>query len=269
MGEQSQGSDYQAKSSTEESPKENSVSKRTESNMVKSISHYEASAENFLSLIFQPPKIGPVILSPDDLVAAYDAATQSVVAIKRSQYESGTITAPKPFTVPTAAPAAQKTSELIFQVPKIGHVDLSPDDLIAVYDAASQGVILVTRSQYDQGEITQIASAPQKTSDLIFQPPKIGRIDLSPDDLLAVYDAASQGVILVTRQQYDKGEITQIASTPQKTIASTPQKTSDLIFQPPKIGCISLSPDDLLAVYDAPSQGVILVTRQQYDKGEI
>merc|ERR1712002_1328929 len=109
----------------------------------------------------------------------------------------------------------------------------SPDDLLAVYDAASQGVILVTRQQYDKDEITQIASAPQKTiastpqktSDLILQPPKIGSIDLSPDDLLAVYDAASQGVILVTRQQYEKGEITQIASTPQKTIASTPQKT--------------------------------------------
>jgi len=43
--------------------------------------------QSFASLLFQPPKIGPVTLSPDDLVAAYDPATQSVVAVKRSQFK--------------------------------------------------------------------------------------------------------------------------------------------------------------------------------------
>ena len=47
---------------------------------------------------------------------------------------------------------------------------------------------------------------------------------------------------------------------------NAPQKTSDLIFQAPKIGPVKLCPDDLLAVYDPPTQGVILVTRAQYDK---
>jgi len=47
----------------------------------------KADAQNFTSLIFQPPKIGPVVLSPEDLVAVYDPATQSVIAVKRSQYE--------------------------------------------------------------------------------------------------------------------------------------------------------------------------------------
>ena len=47
---------------------------------------------------------------------------------------------------------------------------------------------------------------------------------------------------------------------------SPPQKISDLIFQPPKVGPVQLSPDDLLAVYHPPTQGVILVTRAQYDK---
>ena len=47
---------------------------------------------------------------------------------------------------------------------------------------------------------------------------------------------------------------------------SAPQKTENLIFQAPKIGPVKLCPDDLLAVYDPPTQGVILVTRAQYDK---
>merc|ERR1711990_33573 len=69
--------------------------------------------------------------------------------------------------------------------------------------------------------------ATQKTSDLIFQAPKVGPIKLCPDDLLAVYDAATQGIILVTRKQYDSGEIPSAA--PQSFAASASQRTSDLI----------------------------------------
>ena len=47
------------------------------------------------------------------------------------------------------------------------------------------------------------SAGPQQTSALIFQPPKVGKIDLSPDDLLAVYHPATQGVVLITRKQYD------------------------------------------------------------------
>merc|ERR1712025_698208 len=142
--------------------------------------------------------------------------------------------------------------------PKIGLVKLCPDDLLAVYDPPTQGVILVTRAQYDKGH------APQKTSDLIFQAPKIGKVQLSPNDLLAVYHPPTQGVILVTRSQYEKGDI----SKPAK-VASASQQTSNLIFQAPKIGKVQLCPNDLLAVYHPPTQGVVLVTRSQYDKGDI
>ena len=62
-----------------------------------------------------------------------------------SLFQSGTTAAtPKP------AVAAQKTSDLIFQAPKVGPIKLCPDDLLAVYHPESQGVILVTRKQYDQ-----------------------------------------------------------------------------------------------------------------------
>jgi len=252
-----------------------------------------AEAASFLSLIFQPPKIKAVVLSPDDLVAVYDAATQSVIAVKRSQYESGNFgrsaPAPAPATAPAPAAApsstAQKSRDLIFQPPKVGKIQLCPDDLLAVYEPKSQGVILVTRKQYDQGNISspaavpapKPAAAPQKTSNLIFKAPKIGKIQLCPDDLLAVYHPETQGVILVTRSQYDKGDIstpakiTAIASSAPASApaASGKQQTSSLIFQPPKVGKIELSPDDLLAVYDPATQGVLLITRKQYDAGEI
>jgi len=245
-----------------------------------------AEAASFASLIFQPPKIKAVTLSPDDLVAVYDAATQSVLAVKRSQYESGNFgtSAPAPAAPASkASSAAQKSSDLIFQPPKVGKIQLCPDDLLAVYEPKTQGVILVTRKQYDQGDISspaapaapaaKPAAVPQQTSDLIFQAPKIGKIQLCPDDLLAVYHPETQGVILVTRSQYDKGDI----STPAKIAAvaspapasAAPQQTSALIFQPPKVGKIDLSPDDLLAVYHPATQGVVLITRKQYDAGEM
>jgi len=273
---------------------------------------------NFTNLIFQPPKIGPVELSPEDLVAVYDSATQSTIAVKRSQHEGESTLAPAvaptlapavaptpaPAVTPTPAPAvattpapktsdltflepalsvasapaptvaAQKTSDLIFQAPKVGPIKLCPDDLLAVYDPESQGVILVTRKQYDQGKTSKApvtAASPQSFANLIFQPPKIGPIKLSPDDLLAVYQPELQEVVLVTRKQYDAGEsTTATASVPAPTPAPkvTAQKTSDLIFQAPKVGPIKLCPDDLLAVYDPDSQGVILVTRKQYDQGK-
>merc|ERR1712142_1001428 len=273
---------------------------------------------NFTNLIFQPPKIGPVELSPEDLVAVYDPATQSTIAVKRSQHEGESTLAPAvaptlapavaptpaPAVTPTPAPAvattpapktsdltslepalsvasapaptvaAQKTSDLIFQAPKVGPIKLCPDDLLAVYDPESQGVILVTRKQYDQGKTSKApvtAASPQSFANLIFQPPKIGPIKLSPDDLLAVYQPEIQEVVLVTRKQYDAGEsTTATASVPAPTPAPkvTAQKTSDLIFQAPKVGPIKLCPDDLLAVYDPDSQGVILVTRKQYDQGK-
>merc|ERR1719219_1240643 len=227
----------------------------------------KADAQNFTSLIFQPPKIGPVVLSPEDLVAVYDPATQSVIAVKRSQYESGIFSAPKPVV------SEQRRSDLIFQAPKVGAVKLCPDDLLAVYHAESQGVILVTRKQYDQGDIktpailsAQIAkpavSAPsptQQTANLIFQPPKVGPIKLCPNDLLAVYQPETQEVVLVTRKEYDAGVIP----------PATPKTFSGLIFQPPKVGPIKLCPDDLLAVYQPELQEVVLVTRKQYDAGEI
>jgi len=227
----------------------------------------KADAQNFTSLIFQPPKIGPVVLSPEDLVAVYDPATQSVIAVKRSQYESGIFSAPKPIV------SEQRRSDLIFQAPKVGAVKLCPDDLLAVYHAESQGVILVTRKQYDQGDIktpaklsAQIAkpavSAPsptQQTANLIFQPPKVGPIKLCPNDLLAVYQPESQEVVLVTRKQYDAGVIP----------PATPKTFSGLIFQPPKVGPIKLCPDDLLAVYQPETQEVVLVTRKEYDAGVI
>merc|ERR1712243_354510 len=68
-----------------------------------------AEAASFASLIFQPPKIKAVTLSPDDLVAVYDAATQSVLAVKRSQYESGNFGTSAPAPAPTPAPAAAVT----------------------------------------------------------------------------------------------------------------------------------------------------------------
>jgi len=259
-----------------------------------------AEAASFASLIFQPPKIGPVAVSPDDLVAVYDAATQSVIAVKRSQYESGNTACAAKAPAAPAAPAAsastqsaaKKSSDLIFQPPKVGKIQLCPDDLLAVYEPKSQGVILVTRKQYDQGDVStpakvvsapsaQPSSAPQQTTNLIFQAPKIGKVDLCPDDLLAVYEPKTQGVILVTRKQFDKGDI----STPATAVSSSkpaapsapaapaasaaPQQTSDLIFQAPKIGKIELCPEDLLAVYHPATQGVVLVTRKQYDAGEM
>merc|ERR1711990_454836 len=100
--------------------------------------------------------------------------------------------------------ASQRTSDLIFQAPKVGPIKLCPDDLLAVYDAATQGIILVTRKQYDSGDISTpapaaaAASASQRTSDLIFQAPKVGRIKLCPDDLLAVYEPETQSIKTVT-----------------------------------------------------------------------
>merc|ERR1712168_269523 len=193
----------------------------------------------------EPSITGRLKHNPDDQLAVFDEESQTVVLVTRKYFEQG-----------TSAP--QKISDLIFQPPKVGPVQLSPDDLLAVYHPPTQGVILVTRAQYDKGDISAPAvtfSAPQKTENLIFQAPKIGPVKLCPDDLLAVYDPPTQGVILVTRAQYDKGY--------------APQKTSDLIFLAPKIGKVQLSPNDLLAVYHPPTQGVILVTRSQYDKGDI
>jgi len=221
-----------------------------------------AAPQNVSDLIFQAPKIGPIELCPDDLLAVYHPQTEGIILVTRKQYDEGDISMP---AVTTTAP--QKTSDLIFQAPKIGPVKLCPDDLLAVYHPPTEGIILVTRKQYDEGDISTpavVETAPQKTSDLIFQAPKIGPIKLCPDDLLAVYHPQTQGVILVTRKQYDEGDI----STPA-SIATASQKTSDLIFQVPKIGPITLCPDDLLAVYHPPTQGVILVTRSQYDKGDI
>merc|ERR1719431_2095898 len=164
--------------------------------------------------------------------------------------------------VAVVAPVAQKTADLIFQPPKPKAVQLDPEDLLAVYHPASQGIILVTRRQYDKGDLSTpapVVSAPaavvskpaaaaspatQKTSDLIFQAPKVGPIKLCPDDLLAVYDAASQDIILVTRKQYDSGDISTPAAATSKPAAasSATQRTSDLIFQAPKVGPITLSP---------------------------
>merc|ERR1712168_583389 len=128
--------------------------------------------------------------------------------------------------------------------------------------------ILVTRSQYDKGDISVPApapvpapaklpsstSAPQQASDLIFQAPKIGKIQLDPNDLLAVYDPATQGVILVTRKQYDAGD------------CSSAQSFTDLIFQPPKVGPIELGDDDLIAVYEPTDQSVKTVTRKEFNE---
>lgn len=99
-------------------------------------------------------------------------------------------------------------------------------------------------------------STTQRTSDLIFQAPKVGPIKLCPDDLLAVYDAATQGIILVTRKQYDSGE----------TPSSAPQSFANLLFQPPKVGPVALGEDDLVAVYEPETQSIKTVTRKEFNK---
>lgn len=66
------------------------------------------------------------------------------------------------------------------------------------------GVIPAAKAAAPQAAAPKVAAAEQKTSDLIFQAPKVGPIKLCPDDLLAVYHPQTQGVILVTRKQYDQ-----------------------------------------------------------------
>merc|ERR1712168_130838 len=100
------------------------------------------------------------------------------------------------------------------------------------------------------------ASAKQNTSSLIFQPPKVGKIELSPDDLLAVYDPATQGVLLIARKQYDAGEI---------PTGGAAVSFVDLIFQPPKVGPVTLGDDDLIAIYEPQTQSVVTVTRKEYN----
>jgi len=207
----------------------------------------KAAPQSFASLIFQPPKVGPISLNPDDLLAAYQPDTQEVVLVTRKQYNAGEI--------PKAAP--QSFASLIFQPPKVGPISLDPDDLLAAYQPETQEVVLVTRKQYNAGEIPK--AAPQSFASLIFQPPKIGPISLDPNDLLAAYQPDTQEVVLVTRKQYNAGEIPKAA----------PQSFASLIFQPPKVGPISLDPDDLIAVYQPDTQEVVLVTRKQYNAGEI
>jgi len=229
-------------------------------------------------LIFQPPKAGKVELSPDDLLAVYDEATQSVIVVTRKQYNQGgdfsAAASPKPPAKIAAPSAPQNTADLIFQPPKAGPVELNPDDLLAVYDEATQSVIVVTRKQYNQGgdfsvsaaaapaqppAKTTASSAPQKTADLIYQPPKAGPVELNPDDLLAVYDEATQSVILVTRKQYNQGG--SFTGLEEKT----PQGFSSLLFVPPKPGPVQFGDDDLLAVYDAEHQTVKTITRKQFN----
>jgi len=113
---------------------------------------------------------------------------------------------------------------------------------------------LVTRKQYDAGEIPK--AAPQSFASLIFQPPKIGPISYCPDDLLAVYQPESQEVVLVTRRQFDAGEIPAVAR----------QSFINLIFQPPKVGPVVLGDEDLIAVYEPETQSVITVTRKEFNK---
>ena len=44
------------------------------------------AAASFMNLIFQPPKVGPVALGDDDLIAVYEPQTQSVVTVTRKEY---------------------------------------------------------------------------------------------------------------------------------------------------------------------------------------
>ena len=71
---------------------------------------------------------------------------------------------------------------------------------------------------------------------------------------------------LLSCQSGNFGTSAPAPAAPASKAASTAQKSSDLIFQPPKVGKIQLCPDDLLAVYEPKTQGVILVTRKQYDQ---
>jgi len=47
-------------------------------------------------------------------------------------------------------------------------------------------------------------SSVQSFTDLIFQPPKVGPIELSDDDLIAVYEPTNQSVKTVTRKEFNQ-----------------------------------------------------------------
>ena len=45
-----------------------------------------STAQSFTDLIFQPPKVGPVQLGDDDLIAVYEPETQSVKTVTRKEF---------------------------------------------------------------------------------------------------------------------------------------------------------------------------------------
>ena len=47
-------------------------------------------------------------------------------------------------------------------------------------------------------------SSVQSFTDLIFQPPKVGPIELGDDDLIAVYEPTNQSVKTVTRKEFNQ-----------------------------------------------------------------
>ena len=42
--------------------------------------------QSFTNLIFQPPKVGPIVLEDDDLIAIYEPETQSVTTVTRKEF---------------------------------------------------------------------------------------------------------------------------------------------------------------------------------------
>merc|ERR1712002_1031201 len=117
----------------------------------------------------------------------YDAISEKAAPQPKPAPKEPTPPPPKEPTppAPEPEPVAEAAPEPVAEVAEVAEVADVPEEAVLV----------------EEGELPSGTSS-QSFADLIFQPPKVGPVELGEDDLIAVYEPTTQSVQAVTRKEF-------------------------------------------------------------------